>query len=635
MSEEMFLRLVRYLNKESSWIKGSILAQHLGVTTRTLRTYIKSINVNLDVPVIHSSELGYKYNPASNYLSIQTEHISFEKKANRINYIIKKLCTEKQALSLLDLEDTLFISSTSLEKDLKIVQAVVESFSARYVREKKFIHIICDENIKRRIIAHIFFEETAQTFISVDVIEDAFDIHIKDFYNEFLNILNHHNIYLNEFSSINILVHIIVSVQRIMSNRLLTLDSSIDMPEGKEALASQEITRLIKESFDVEFNLSERNYLTMLLFSRSNIQSSSAHCDEDFIEPTSEDELIQDIICEVQKEFLVNLDDENFVARFSMHISNLIHRVRFNSINKNPLMKQFKNQYPMTYELSVFIAKMIENRIGTLIEEDEIAFIAFHIAAFLEPRKVIPRKLKCLLLCPEFHDLQTILKSKLLENFQIHLSEVIVSSQLGEDYDVDCDFIVSTYPSSTHPNRPVIIVDSFLKQRDLDNIYKLITTIINTNHLSGVRLNLLQLFRSNLFERNHYFKNEFEAIEYMFNKMSASHITPDDYYLDVIDREKMSSTAFNNIIAVPHSMKMNANHSAIFMIINDKPMKWGEENVQVIVAIAMNQLERKLFIDIYDQFIEVISDISNIHKMLDVKNYSNFISILSEIIFES
>jgi len=49
----------------------------------------------------------------------------------------------------------------------------------------------------------------------------------------------------------------------------------------------------------------------------------------------------------------------------------------------------------------------------------------------------------------------------------------------------------------------------------------------------------------------------------------------------------------------------------------------------------MNQLERKLFIDIYDQFIEVISDISNIHKMLDVKNYSNFISILSEIIFES
>ncbi len=43
----------------------------------------------------------------------------------------------------------------------------------------------------------------------------------------------------------------------------------------------------------------------------------------------------------------------------------------------------------------------------------------------------------------------------------------------------------------------------------------------------------------------------------------------------------MSSTAFNNNVAIPHSMKMDALKTGVCLIVNDKPVKWGEEKFRL------------------------------------------------------
>ncbi len=103
------------------------------------------------------------------------------------------------------------------------------------------------------------------------------------------------------------------------------------------------------------------------------------------------------------------------------------------------------------------------------------------------------------------------------------------------------------------------------------------------------------------------------------------------YILDVIEREKMSSTIFNNRVAVPHSMHMTALKSAIAIVINKKPQKWEDSNVQLIAFIAFNRDERKLFTDIYDSFIRIISEPENIDTIVASKDYEDFIEKLTSL----
>ncbi|OJT75069.1 hypothetical protein BM529_10905, partial [Clostridioides difficile] len=50
---------------------------------------------------------------------------------------------------------------------------------------------------------------------------------------------------------------------------------------------------------------------------------------------------------------------------------------------------------------------------------------------------------------------------------------------------------------------------------------------------------------------------------------------------------------FNNNVAIPHSMKMDALKTGVCLIVNDKPVKWGEEKVQIIAMIPINRKKKK------------------------------------------
>src|SRR5699024_11294030 len=101
---------------------------------------------------------------------------------------------------------------------------------------------------------------------------------------------------------------------------------------------------------------------------------------------------------------------------------------------------------------------------------------------------------------------------------------------------------------------------------------------------------------------------------------------------DVIKRENMSSTAFNNIVAVPHSLHMNSLSSCISIYIPSEPIKWGNsDNVRLVALIAMDKNNRKIYLDIYDQFIKILSNPSNITTLIESKDYQDFIEILYDL----
>jgi lichenan operon transcriptional antiterminator len=171
---------------------------------------------------------------------------------------------------------------------------------------------------------------------------------------------------------------------------------------------------------------------------------------------------------------------------------------------------------------------------------------------------------------------------------------------------------------------PTVFVHPFITKKDYDQIQNLIVKLNERKKLLNVKNYLEMFFDEELFLKNVYLNSAEDYIKYMSQKLFEKQYVQQDYCDAVLEREKMSSTAFNNNVAVPHSMNMDAIRTGICIIINEKPIKWGEEKVQVIAMIAINKTQRQLFSNVFESFINILSEREKIKELTKAVNYKDF-----------
>jgi lichenan operon transcriptional antiterminator len=65
-------------------------------------------------------------------------------------------------------------------------------------------------------------------------------------------------------------------------------------------------------------------------------------------------------------------------------------------------------------------------------------------------------------------------------------------------------------------------------------------------------------------------------------------------------------------------------------VINETPMKWGENRVNVIAFIAFAEDGRNSFQEIFDQFVEVFADRADVQRI--IKRGNDFSSFIAELV---
>jgi lichenan operon transcriptional antiterminator len=102
----------------------------------------------------------------------------------------------------------------------------------------------------------------------------------------------------------------------------------------------------------------------------------------------------------------------------------------------------------------------------------------------------------------------------------------------------------------------------------------------------------------------------------MCRTMQAEGVT-DEYFLqDVLDRESRSSTAFGDQFAIPHSLTMNAHRSAISVMVTEEAIQWGGSNVRLVVLFAVSPNSGRLFRNVLDGAIRVLTDPVNVTTLI-------------------
>ncbi|MDI3481228.1 MAG: putative licABCH operon transcriptional regulator [Tepidanaerobacteraceae bacterium] len=110
----------------------------------------------------------------------------------------------------------------------------------------------------------------------------------------------------------------------------------------------------------------------------------------------------------------------------------------------------------------------------------------------------------------------------------------------------------------------------------------------------------------------------------MANELYDRGYVPQNYPELVFEREKISSTSFGNLVAIPHPIIMNAYETVISAAILDKPIVWGNHKVQVVFMFAIKTGDRKKLDFLYNHIVEVIDDLKRVKKLIESRDFYDF-----------
>ncbi|WP_330402035.1 BglG family transcription antiterminator [Clostridioides difficile] len=592
--------------------------------------------MNSNGEFILSSKKGYKVNLNNNCQTKvdSSENISPD---NRLNLILKELIVNSNGINIFDLSEELFVSPATIEGDIVKANKFIGSYNLKIKQSKFLLKLIGNESAKRKLMSSIIFKETGSDFLSLFDVQKIYqEYNLTKLKENIIYILKKYNLFINEYAINNILLHLMITIDRIKKNNYIESVEVVNYIDNNNDISiSRDISNFLESEYNITLTSAELYYLvfqltnktTVLNYHEMDTKSLPNYIDDHFVKLTKK------IIKNVYDLYLIDLSDEEFVVKFTLHVKNLISRAKNNQVLRNQIPQKLKDSYPLIYDISVYICNQIQTLENVDIDEDEISYISLHVGSFFDRQKLLEDKVLCALITPNYYDLQFKIVRDLEKRFNESIEIIqIFSDTHNLDFDNKVDMVITTLPINDRCPIPFVYVNPYLNRKDYDNIQSKFIQIKDKKNILTVQNHLEMYFSESLFMKNIYLDSAKDYIKFMGNILYENKYVKPNYIDDVLIREKMSSTAFNNNVAIPHSMKMDALKTGVCLIVNDKPVKWGEEKVQIIAMIPINEKEKEKFNYIFESFIEILSEWNNVKELTKADNYSSFMNRIAYLI---
>lgn len=627
-------KLINYLVNESErWSSGALLSDYLDVSTRQIRKYITKINEDVGDNLILSSNLGYKINiDLYRTLDISDK----DSPTNRVNYIIQKLISEKHGYDIFDLTEELYVSIPTIENDLKTVRRLFNQFQLELQRNKNILSIKGSETKKRNLMSYLISSESYDNFILKDEVRFlTFHYHFWGFRTTIREIFAKNDIFINDYTLNDTALHLIIMIDRIRNGCILEDSDEINKVKNTQQYnVACQVKDYIEKTYAVFVNNAELYNLTLVISNNTTIIDYSFITTENinqYIEQKYID-IAHIVINKVEEAYCLDAFDEDFITKFTIHVKNLFNRVENNYFAKNPLTSKIKTAFPLIYDIAVFIAQEFKQEYNVHLTEDEITFIAFHIGSYFENNVQRKTKVNCAFIYADYYSLHKNVLNKIMNKFEHQINiKYAISIDSYNPETIKCDLIISTIDMPYQSE--AIIIQPFSTDKDINRLHEVIDKIYLKKRNRALKNYLLNFFDSRLFYKNPQFSSKAEAIKKMTKDAINIDFANENFTEDVLARENMSGTAFNNV-AVPHSLSNNANTGFISIAISQELLPWNGNQVNIIVLIGINKDSRKIFAELFDALIEILSEPSSVKELVKATDFNHLINSLKTLMDE-
>ncbi|GAB3850966.1 PRD domain-containing protein [Nesterenkonia populi] len=641
-------QLISLLLKEQGWITGASLADSLGVTPRSVRSYISQINARAGAeethdagegaPAVESGPEGYRADPRR--LSRLRPARSESSPDARARALIRELLEAASGVDLTRTAERLHLSEATVEADLQRARTMMLGRDLTLDRFGSRAMLSGSEAAQRRLISSLVHEEMEQESFDVDSMRRAAALRTVDgaalgpFARELAEQLRGLGFYVNEFASADVALHAAIAADRAARGRPLEPSAADGRPPAAASPPDEDrarITAMLGELSTRHFSLrltpADLDHLASLALTRVVAPGGTRPVQAD---PQVES-VVAAAVARAAHDYMVGLDDPGFVRRLSLHVQNLMLRAEQHAWSRNPMTQSLKSAYPMVFEIAVALASDISQRLGVPLPDDEIGYLAMHVGGRLEATRWADTALTATIVSPGYYELHELLRSRIDDTLGASVEVVRMETGVDPDWSsFDTDLILSTVPPPM-PDERIVTLAPFLTQSDVDRITAAAARVRRTRRLARLRQKLERYFSEDAFFRPLEASDEENAIRLLGEPLVERGVIDASYIEASVAREAMSSTAFTEALAVPHAMEMTATTTAISIGIAEGGLPWGGQRVQAIALVAFSEAERDAFQTVFEQLVEVFGERKSLQRIIRrSRDFSSFVEAVAQ-----
>jgi len=601
------ISILKELLKQSSYISGQYLAELLGVSSRTIRKEIREINAllskkNLKINSMNSK--GYilikKEKKVINKLidSKQTYHIPVTPKA-RMDKIISELLLNPTGLSIKDISAQLYISESTAKRDLTNVTQKLKKYHlilSKLDNNKYFLG--GKEEIIREMHHKFFFVKGVTPIYNNNLNSELIETY-RFVKQTTTKIINKYNLNLVGEAFQSIVTYASITLFRINNKALIKKDFKVKN----------------EEMWKVELSKS------------LNIQGIEQRYLFSLIDKILKQEVSQEIVLDKSKEALIyisNMYDYTCSEDLVLAIKEAITINSFIQSNDYNIV-MIKREYPQCFEMALgYIDKMnLSIKGNNLLINVAITFII----DFEKQMLFYEEKKRNVVVITQSNEIaQQFLKTKINRFFKhFNIIKFLPMHKIEDAKSLKPDFIISS-STTIDIDIPVIMIDPLFKDYDITKMRKFIRHI---DHYENMNFEFENLFRENLFIKNIKAANPIDVIKVLHQQLMTNGYTDDSFLTAVLQRERMSSTAIGNYVAIPHAIQTDLTENVIAVGILDKPILWGQNKVQIVFLININITSEGKVNQIFDTFFELINSRKKVNNLINSTNYYEFINAIN------
>lgn len=624
-------KIVMFMHDNKDWIIGRELAKVLGVSDRTIRSDIAHINeFYKDILIESNIRLGYRINDINfQRLDINSSELIPQTSEDRCIYIIKELLFERNEISLIFLQDKVFVSGYSIDNDIKKIKKMIEPYEGlQLIRSKNYISLAGSEKQKRKLYKELLKGEIKGNFLNLNKIASfykAFNLlEIKDLLEA---TFEEYDFRIRDLTFTMIIIHIGIAIERIMQHKFIKIERNYaELQNRLEYKIAQTFFEKVSNSYRIDIVEDEISILALLLLGkRSTVYANKDKSNKaDYSIPA----LLKDIIDDIKNMFDVDFSMDNELKNgLGMHIVSLIERYQKNIEIDNMYLQEIKRNYPLVFEMGIRASKLLEEKLHITVNENEIAFISLHLGVAYA-RTTSSHKYKAVMIHPQDQVISSLCKQKVIDRFgdRMDIIECISFFEKSTIADLKPDLILTTLPLKHTLHIPTIQISLFVNFEDENKIFRTLNDLDKIKCQADFKLLVLKLIRQEFFYTHVHADNSVDVLTKMCNMLKEKGYVTEEFESSVLQRERISATSFEYGFSTPHSLnEMFINQSALSIAILDKPIQWGNYDVQLVILFAINKSDYKLLKIFFDWLSNIVSNPDKFTSLLGVNDYKGFL----------
>lgn len=575
-------------------------AQALGVTTRTIRTYVKDANEALEGTArIERVDGTYRLiavdRQAFNLWLVKAREplrgLSSRDVSHRVNYLLNDLLSRTGWITIEELSRMLYVSSRTVSQELKDVEQILGAHGLVLEKRPHYgIRVSGDEMDRRTCLASValqWIEDNDEKGQESGPSESSLvgsRLNLSAIAQCVEGVLRENGFQIASIAYQNLLVHIAVALLRIRDGQYVPMaEESLNAIEGTLAYeVAFRIADALTEMTGVSLPSEEICYIAIHLEGK-RLSDGEGAGDGKVVISDSIWDIVSEMLDRVDQVFKFDFrGDLELRVNLAKHVAPLMARLRYDMDLRNPLLSDIRSKFPLAYAMAAECATVLTEHSGTVPSEDEIGYIALSLALAIERKRAdMPRK-NIMIVCASGAGSARLLEYRCRQEFGAYLGEVRTCdvSQVSElDYS-RIDYVFTTVPLPVEVPVPVREVSVFLDTNDVEGVRDLLRTPESADSLLGS-------FSSSLFFAHAGFATREEAIEYLSDRLSSLDGIEEDLATLVFEREQMAPTSFGNNVAMPHPMRNVGNSTRVAVAVLDNDVPWSEDQkVRLIFLIS-------------------------------------------------